>query len=152
MLTGTEKRTGTLSGDEIHCVDTPFGKIGIPICYEIHFPEVSRCLVLEEPVLLVNIVGTGMYHDQQFSQWTALARARAIENEVHIVGCCHNTYGIPLAFVYCSSGEILLEEKHAHDSYTVSLDLSVSAQRPIGYFRNRMPDKFEKICTAEELP
>lgn len=152
MLTGTEKRTGTLPGDEIHCVDTPFGKIGIPICYEIHFPEVSRCLVLEEPVLLVNIVGTGMYHDLQFSQWTALARARAIENEVHIVGCCHNTYGIPLAYVYCSSGEILLEEKHAHDSYTISLELSESAQRPIGYFRNRTPDKFQKICTAEELP
>ena len=69
----------------------------------------SRILALEKPVLLVNVIGTGMYHDLQCMQWTSLARARAIENEVHVVGCCHNTEGIPLAFAYRSNGETILD-------------------------------------------
>lgn len=150
MLTGGEKRKGLRPGSKIFCIDTRFGKIGIPICYEIHFPEVARSMALENPLLLVNIVGTGMYHDLQFSQWTALARARAIENEVHVVGCCHSTDGIPMAFAYRANGEILLEAKYARDSYAVDLDLSESHIRAVGYFRNRVPEVFGKICAAED--
>ena len=39
---------------------------------------------LEDPIMLINIIGTGMYHDLQLEQWTTLAKARAIENEVYI--------------------------------------------------------------------
>lgn len=145
VITRSEQRKGLLRGTRIRCVDTRFGKIGIPICYEIHFPEVSRILALEKPVLLVNVIGTGMYHDLQYMQWTSLARARAIENEVHVVGCCHNTEGIPLAFAYRSNGETILEARNAADSYPVEIDLSESLQRPIGYFETRTPDVFHEI-------
>lgn len=151
VLTSGEKRKGFRPGSDIHCIDTRFGKIGVPICYEIHFPEVARSMALENPALLVNTVGTGMFHDLQFSQWTALARARAIENEVHVVGCCHDTEGIPLAFAYRANGEILLEAKNAHDSYIVDLDLSESHVRAVGYFKNRVPEVFGKICSTEEI-
>ncbi len=79
-----KKKRGKQHGEKITCVNTKFGKIGVLICYEIHFPEVARIMSLEDPIMLINIIGTGMYHDLQLEQWTTLAKARAIENEVYI--------------------------------------------------------------------
>ena len=42
ILTKGEKLKRKDSGEIIRCVNTKYGKIGIPICYEIHFPEVAR--------------------------------------------------------------------------------------------------------------
>ncbi|MDP3484261.1 MAG: carbon-nitrogen hydrolase family protein, partial [Methanobacteriaceae archaeon] len=40
-------------GQEITVVDTNFGKIGIGICYDIRFPELSRIMVLQGANILV---------------------------------------------------------------------------------------------------
>lgn len=98
ILTKGEKEKGKQHGEKITCVNTKFGKIGVLICYEIHFPEVARIMSLEDPIMLINIIGTGMYHDLQLEQWTTLAKARAIENEVYILGCSHYEEEIPLAY------------------------------------------------------
>ena len=100
ILTKGEKQKEKKSGEKITCVNTKFGRVGIPICYEIHFPEVARIMCLDNPVLLVNIIGTGMYHNLQFEQWTSLAKARAIENEVYVIGCSHFAGEIPLAYIF----------------------------------------------------
>ena len=135
ILTQGEKKKGYIRGDEIKCIDTRFGKIGIPICYEIHFPEVSRILAMEDPVLLVNTVGTSMWHELQFEQWTALGRARAIENEIHTVGCCHYTDGICMAYAYDCDGRTVLLAKNAYGAFLVQLDLEQSHEKKIAYFK-----------------
>ena len=146
ILTKTEQAKGKLPGPGIHCVDTRLGRIGIPICYEIHFPEVSRVMALDSPFLLLNLIGTGMYHAQQYSQWTALARARAIENEVYVVGCSHCAGEIPLAFAYSPSGELLGELVNTHGSLSLELDTAESANRPLGYLDDRLPTYFTRLC------
>ena len=146
ILTKTEQAKGKLPGPAIHCVDTRLGRIGIPICYEIHFPEVSRVMALDSPFLLLNLIGTGMYHAQQYSQWTALARARAIENEVYVVGCSHCAGEIPLAFAYSPSGELLGELVNTHGSLSLELDTAESANRPLGYLDDRLPTYFTRLC------
>ena len=145
ILTPGEKKNGYVPGSDFHCVDTRFGKIAIPICYEIHFPEVSRILAYEDPVLFVNTVGTSMWHELQFEQWTALGRARAIENEVHIVGCCHYTEGIAMAYCYDCDGRNILTAKNSYGAFLVKLDLEKSHEKKIGYFKDRMPALFGKI-------
>ena len=35
---------GMRGGDKIKCFDTDFGKIGILVCYDVEFPELSRIL------------------------------------------------------------------------------------------------------------
>lgn len=145
ILTKSERDKGKVPGEKIHCIQTKFGKIGIPICYEIHFPEVARIMALENPVLLVNMIGTGMYHELQYGQWTALARARAIENEVYVVGCCHYCGEIPLAFAYSQQGEILLQEKDCYGSISVEIDLEQSREKKINYLADRRPEFFGKL-------
>lgn len=77
MLTKDEYAKGKKAGNTIHTIKTKFGVIDIPICYEIHFPEVSRIMMYDNPVLLVNLIGKGMYHSKQLYQWTSICKARA---------------------------------------------------------------------------
>lgn len=71
-------------GDEVVCVETPFGRIGLTICYDLRFPELFRALV-DKGAGLVTVPAaftavTGEAH------WQVLLRARAIENQVMVVG------------------------------------------------------------------
>lgn len=151
ILTKSEKEKGKQAGDKIHCMDTRFGKIGVPICYEIHFPEVARVMALENPILLVNIIGTGMWHEQQYEQWTALARARAIENEVFVVGCSHYTDGIPLAFAYSPKGQQLAGAKGERGCVSVEISLEESMQKEHRYMEDRVPACFETLSRNTEI-
>lgn len=80
------KESETLTaGDEVTVLDTNFGKIGVAICYDIRFPEISRLMVLKGAYLLVfpgafNLT-TGPAH------WKALTRVRAVDNQVYVASC-----------------------------------------------------------------
>jgi len=71
------------SGDQLTMVDTPLGKIGIVICYDLRFPEQFRKLVAKgAEIILIPAaftMRTGKAH------WEILLRARAIENLCYIV-------------------------------------------------------------------
>ena len=146
ITTPNEKKENRTPGDAIYCIDTRFGRIGTPICYEIHFPEVSRAMSLEKPCILFNIVGTGMYHELQFSQWTTLARARAIENEVWVVGCTHNNDSIPLAFAFANDGTPILCARGQRGGFMVEVDLEKSNFKAINYEADRRPELFGALC------
>jgi predicted amidohydrolase len=146
ILTKGEKQKKKRHGEKIGCVNTKFGQIGIPICYEIHFPEVSRIMCLDNPVLLINIIGTGMYHELQLEQWTSLARARAIENEVSVIGCSHFAGHIPLAYAYDPSGRCVLWKQNQYGGFELEIDLEKSKENPIGYFDDRTPNLFSRLA------
>lgn len=144
ILTAGEKAKGKRQGENIHCMSSRWGKLAVPVCYELHFPEVCRVMALEKPVLMVNIIGTGMYHSLQYGQWRALARARAIENEVPVAGCCHGCGEIPLAFAFDKNGLPLLEARGLQGSYFV--DIPAGAGDSIGYMGDRRPELFGGLC------
>ncbi|MBR3290134.1 MAG: carbon-nitrogen hydrolase family protein [Clostridia bacterium] len=145
VLPSFEKAKGKTPGNEIRCVDTKFGKVGIPICYELHFPEVSRIMCLDDPVLLVNPIGSGMLHTLQWEQWTTLAKARAIENEVYVFGCSHFNGAIPLAYAFSPAGECLLIQTGEHGGFMINVDLAKSQQKEIGYREDRTPVLFSRL-------
>ncbi len=146
ILTGGERAKGRGSGDGIRCLRTSLGPIGVPICYEVHFPEVARIMELEHPALMLNLIGTGMHDDMQCGQWLALALARAIENEVCIAGCSHRCGSIPIAFAYTAQGVPLCEVRDARGGVSVDIDISDSAAKRIGYFDDRRPELFARLC------
>jgi omega-amidase len=68
------------AGNELTLVDTPFGKIGVAICYDVRFPELAMIAARKGAFLLLypgafNMT-TGPLH------WELLARARAVDNQV----------------------------------------------------------------------
>ena len=70
-------------GNEIVVVDTPVGKLGLSICYDLRFPELYRALVDRGAELIAVpsafTLTTGKDH------WHALLRARAIETQTWVI-------------------------------------------------------------------
>ncbi len=72
------------AGDEPCVVETELGKLGVLICYDIRFPELARYYFHQGVEVLVV---PGQWPEARGQHWRTLLRARAIENEVFVVGC-----------------------------------------------------------------
>ena len=83
--TTTESERMAASDRLFSPIDTPFGKLGLAICYDLRFPEVARAAALEGCDIMVYpaawVDGPG-----KALQWETLLAARAIENEMFVVG------------------------------------------------------------------
>ncbi len=81
---------GMDKGSKLKVFDTDCGKIGILICYDVEFPELSRLLADEGMDILFVPFLTDTQND--YSRVRNCAQARAIENEcyVAIAGCVGN--------------------------------------------------------------
>jgi predicted amidohydrolase len=71
-----------VGGSELKAFDTDCGKIGILICYDVEFPELSRLLADEG----IDILFVPFLTDTQngYSRVRHCAQARAIENECYV--------------------------------------------------------------------
>jgi predicted amidohydrolase len=58
-------------------------KIGLLICYDLRFPEVSRLLALKNAQILVYVAE---FPNPRKNIWLDLLKARAIENQIYVVG------------------------------------------------------------------
>jgi len=71
------------AGRAITVFKTPFGPMGLAVCYDIRFPEIFR-LMLKEKIVAVVMPGafsevTGTAH------WHALLRMRAVDNQIYMI-------------------------------------------------------------------
>lgn len=70
-------------GDRAVVVDTPLGKIGLSICYDLRFGELYRALVAQgAEIILIPAAFTLMTGKDH---WDVLIRARAIETQAWVV-------------------------------------------------------------------
>ncbi|NIJ38249.1 putative amidohydrolase [Sphingopyxis panaciterrae] len=136
-------------GDTLAVVDTPLGRLGLSICYDLRFPELYRALV-DRGVDIIAIpaaftVSTGEAH------WHVLLRARAIESACHVIAAAQSgihadgraTYGHSLAVD--PWGSILADaacETNRDSAYTLILaaiapDAAEHARQAIPLTRSR---------------
>lgn len=72
-----------VAGEALAVVETPAGRLGLTICYDLRFPELYRALVergatiFSVPAAFTVVTGT--------AHWHALLRARAIENLAWVI-------------------------------------------------------------------
>src|SRR5436190_13717777 len=100
-------------GDEAVLATTPWGKIGLTICYDLRFPQLYRKLAQRGAFLLT--VPSAFTETTGNAHWHVLLRARAIENGAFVIapaqGGTHangrQTYGHSL--IIAPWGEILAE-------------------------------------------
>jgi len=73
-----------LSGNTIVAVDSPFGRLGLTVCYDLRFPELYQILRFkhEAQVLLVPSAFTKVTGE---AHWEILLRARAIETQCYVI-------------------------------------------------------------------
>ena len=70
-------------GRDVAVVETPWGKIGLTICYDLRFPELYRAL--QKAGARAIIVPAAFTLHTGKDHWHTLLRARAIENQVYVL-------------------------------------------------------------------
>jgi predicted amidohydrolase len=79
------KESDTLTaGDEVTVVDTDLGKIGIAVCYDIRFPELSRMMALEGAEVIILPAAFNMTTGP--AHWELSVRMRALDNQLYFIG------------------------------------------------------------------
>jgi predicted amidohydrolase len=77
-------------GDDIVVSQTPLGRLGLAVCYDLRFPELFRTLlesdmqILAVPSAFTAITGS--------AHWDILVRARAIENQCYVIAAAQGGY------------------------------------------------------------
>ncbi len=68
-------------GDKVVAFDTPLGRVGLAICYDLRFPELFRAMgaldLLVLPAAFTETTGR--------AHWEMLLRARAVENQCYLL-------------------------------------------------------------------
>lgn len=108
-------------GDAIAPIETPYGKLGLLICWDINFPELTRCHEVQGADLLLWTTMRQAEHEE--GQYRAILPARAIEHgipfgvatyvtDVQLIGrkpmssACWNALGQPVAGGWVQAGVV----------------------------------------------
>lgn len=79
-------------GDRVCVIDSPVGRLGISVCYDLRFPELYRAMVdrgvevIALPAAFTAITGK--------AHWETLVRARAIENLCYVIAAAQGGFHI----------------------------------------------------------
>jgi predicted amidohydrolase len=141
--------------------DTPIGRVGIAICYEVRFPEVTRTLALEGAELIVLPAA-----------WPEAARilpdlfttVRAAENFVFVLACNRNDVDAGMAFMGSShligpDGQEIINAGTVDGIFTVDVDMERARVKSIirepgvyevHPFRDRRPQDY-RICATPAI-
>ncbi len=78
------------AGDGVVALESPFGRIGLSICYDLRFPELYRSMGKVDIILApaAFTATTGRAH------WETLIRARAIENLAYVIAPAQGGYHV----------------------------------------------------------
>jgi nitrilase len=74
-----------IAGEQLVCFDTEFGRIGLAICYDLRFPGLFQALRDEGADVI--ILPSAFTEKTGAAHWQVLLQARAIENQVYMIGC-----------------------------------------------------------------
>jgi len=70
-------------GDQVKVVDSPVGRLGLSVCYDLRFPELYRSLQRQGAEVL--LVPSAFTAKTGAAHWMVLLRARAIENLCFVI-------------------------------------------------------------------
>lgn len=79
-------------GNDVVVIDSPFGKLGIAICYDLRFPELFRALL--DKGAEVFVVPSAFTAITGKAHWEVIVRARAIENLSFVIAAAQGGYHV----------------------------------------------------------
>jgi 5-aminopentanamidase len=145
-------------GSALPVYDTDIGRVGIPICYDLEFPEPARVLALHGAELLLTMTahwsGSGTVGTPENFLRTIYS-ARALENRLPIVMCNRVGYDPGLDDEFCglsrivdSEGMVIAEmDERSEGMITANIDLDreASRRRTYDYLANRHPEMYTSL-------
>jgi nitrilase len=114
-------------GDRVVVIDSPVGRLGISVCYDLRFPELYRAMidrgveVITLPAAFTAITGR--------AHWETLVRARAIENLCYVIASAQGGFHVASRQTYGHSmivdpwGTKLAERERGNGCVVAEIDL-----------------------------
>lgn len=144
------KESETLTaGNEVTVFETEFGKMGLAICYDFRFPELSRLMVDEGAKAIIVPAAFNMTTGP--AHWEVMFRSRAIDNQVYTVGIapardvnsCYISYGNSI--VVSPWGDVVsrMDEKEDFIIETLDLDYVEKVRRELPLLAHRRRDIYK---------
>lgn len=141
-------------GDHVTLCPTPWGPVGLAICYDMRFPEPLRALALAGAVLFVV---PAQWPTPRLEAWLILARARAIENELFVAACNRTGKSGEVEFpghscVVDPWGRALVEGDDQERLLIAQADLReiCRARRYLTVYEDRRPDAYHVKPAGDE--
>ena len=136
------------SGDSITIVETPYGKIGVAICFDLRFPEIFRMMIDAGAKMFIIPASfnttTGPLH------WELLLRTRAVDNVCFMISCAtafspdssYPSYGHSM--IINPQGIILQEADNKQQIITQKIDLNdvITARSQMPVLQSRRLDLY----------
>jgi len=142
-------------GRDLPVFDTPAGRIGVHICYDMSFPEVPRVQMLNGADFLVNTSGSAAGFEQY---WDHMTFARAVENLTwyvvcSVVGVQRDTVLFGGSRIVDPTGVVVAAARHGEEDYVVA-DIDLERARDVRAtshtLSTRAPELYGAI--AEPMP
>jgi deaminated glutathione amidase len=131
-------------------VSTDFGHVGMMICYDLRFPELSRLLALSGADILLAPSGW-VQGDMKVEHWQTMVRARALENGAYVVAPDQlgNIY-IGHSMVVDPFGRVVVDMGEREGLEIVELDLNLVAEvrEKLPLLKNRRSDIYGAVFSG----
>src|SRR6266508_3709161 len=140
----------TTPGDELPVFDTPLGRIGLEICYDLRFPEVTRTLALRGAEIVAHPTNFPMAAKVQTELITL---ARAAENRIYLLTA--NRVGKERWGEFCGWSQIVdpfgkrLAEAGETEEALLVADIEVEKARDKDYV---IPGEYERYLFGDRRP
>jgi 5-aminopentanamidase len=147
-------------GDEPQVWDTPLGRIGLEICYDLRFPEVTRALALKGADLVAHPTN---FPTAAKTQTEVITRARAVENRIFLL--TSNRVGKERTGEFCGWSQIVdpygtrLAEANETEEKLLVADVEIEKARDKDYvipgeyelylFGHRRPELYESLVEEQ---
>ncbi len=135
-------------GENFTTFDTPWGKLGLMICYDIRFPELARLLALQGAKGIIVPAAFNMTTGP--AHWELSFRARALDNQLYMAGVApaRDTTASYIAWGHTIStdpwGRVLsqLEEKEEIAFVEWDFDYLEKVRRELPLLKHRRTDLY----------
>ena len=152
-------------GSELPVFDLDFGRVAVPICYDLEFPEPARVLCLKGAELLLSMaahwIGTGTVGTPA-NFVTTIYAARALENRVPVVLANRvgfdpglNDKFVGLSRIVDADGMTMAamsDDSEGMITATLDLEEQRRKRRSYNYFRDRKPGLYDTLAAAAVSP
>lgn len=136
------------SGSGITVVDTEFCRMGIGICYDIRFPELSRLMALKGAEVLVFPAAFNMTTGP--AHWDISFRMRALDNQVYTIGVApardnassYHSYGNSI--IGSPWGDVIgkMDENEGYLIQEIDLDRVAAVRNELPLLKHRRTDVY----------
>lgn len=138
-------------GNGFPVFDSPYGKLGIVICYDRRYPESCRELAKKGAEIILIPISSMRFKGIEFSEipmWEQELRTRALENQVYVIAANRSGVEADFSFIGRSmivspTGDILAkveEEENVIVVAQIDTDLVRTTRQALPLLRDRRPD------------